>query len=86
MGTCMVVRSKVDKVLMKLGQKEAVVDIESVNNALLVCKNYDVVVCNHNLTSKFEKAEKEGLKVLGLVNVTDVKEIEEKFLESGLIK
>lgn len=84
MGTCMLVRSKVDKVLSKLGV-EAKVDIESVNNAVLIAKNYDAVVCNHNLASKFAKAEAAGLKVLGLVNVTNLKEIEEKFLESGLI-
>ena len=84
MGTCMLVRSKVDKVLQKLGV-EAKVDIESVHNAVMVARNYDVVVCNHNLASKFDKAAQNGLKVLGLVNVTNVKEIEEKFLESGLI-
>ena len=84
MGTCMLVRSKVDKVLSKLGV-EAKVDIESVHNAAMVARNYDAVVCNHNLANKFDKAQEAGVKILGLVNVTNLKEIEEKFLESGLI-
>lgn len=85
MGTCMLVRNKVDKVLRGLGVEAQIVN-ESVQQGLTMWKQYDVIVCNHNLAGKFEKASAAGKHVLGLQNVTDVKEIEEKFKACGVLE
>lgn len=84
MGTCMILRARVDKVMTKLGVP-ARIQNESVAIGTTVYKQYDFVFCNKNLVPNFKDAEANNVKVIGLENVTDVKEIEAKFLETGIM-
>jgi len=85
MGTCMILRARVDKVMSKL-KIPARITNESVAIGLTVYKQYDVVFCNRNLVPNFKEAEMNGGVVIGLENVTSVSEIESKFLASGIMK
>jgi galactitol-specific phosphotransferase system IIB component len=84
MGTCMILRAKVDKVMNKL-KVPARITNESVAIGTTIYKQYDVVFCNRNLVSNFKEAEKNNVVVIGLENVTNLQEIEEKFLTSGIM-
>lgn len=85
MGTCMVLRAKVDKVMSKLGVP-ADINNESVQIGMTVYKMYDIVFCNQNLAKDFAKAAEAGVTVIGLKNVTSLEEIEEQFLASEIGK
>lgn len=84
MGTCMILRARVDKVMTKLGIPSRIQN-ESVAIGLTVYKQYDFVFCNKNLVPNFKNAEENGVHVVGLENVTNVAEIEEKFLATGIM-
>lgn len=86
MGTCMLVRNKVEKVLKKIGLTDYKIENQSVQQALFMVKQFDMVVCNHNLANKFDKAKEAGLVVVSLDNVTDENEIETKIIASGILE
>lgn len=79
MGTCMVLRARVDKVMTKLNISASIQN-ESVQQGLTMYKQFDYVFCNQNLTKQFKVDDKVKTKVIGLENVTSLQEIEEKFL------
>ena len=84
MGTCMILRAKVDKVMTKLKVPARIVN-ESVANGLVMYKQYDVVFCNRNLVPNFKLEEGDTVKIIGLEKVTSLNEIEERFRASGLM-
>lgn len=82
MGTCMVLRARVDKVMTKLGIQAAIQN-ESIQQGLTMYKQFDYVFCNCNLVHQFKEAEQYHTKIIGLENVTSLTEIEERFLAAG---
>lgn len=82
MGTCMVLRARVDKVLTKLAIPASIQN-ESVQQGLTMYKQFDYVFCNLNLVKQFKDAEKYHTKIIGLENVTSLIEIEERFLAAS---
>lgn len=77
MGTCMLLKGKVDRALTQLGWS-ANISCESVAIGKTIFKNYDVVITNHNLVSNFEMSDGCKTVLIGLENVMSIPEIKSK--------
>ena len=80
-ATSVLLAGKVKKVFDKLEIK-ATVEATQVSAGVSQGRNYDAIFCNRNLIKNFDTAAKLGCKIIGIKNIMDVKEIEEKLLEA----
>lgn len=80
LGCCQIIEMKLKKICSDLG-----VDIHvshtNVSNAVGVAPQYDIVFTSQTLVSNFTKAQKKGVIIVGLKNLTSEKEIKEKITE-----
>lgn len=81
MGTSMIMKMKVGKALQKLGVK-ADVSSCSVGEAKSGLSNYDVVLASTHIVNELKGGPK--TKLIGLLNLLDEKELEDKLKEVGI--
>lgn len=83
-GSSLMIKMKIQKIF-----KELNVDVNihhcPISEGKNAAVNYDVVFTALNFTKMFENAEKKGVKIIGIKNITSEKEIKEKILSSGLV-
>lgn len=84
MGTCMLLKNKVDSVVSELGWR-AKIDCESVTIGKTTFENYDAVFTNHNLVDNFEVKGDAKVAIIGLENVMSTAEIKEKLTSNSTI-
>ena len=81
MGTSMIMKMKVGKVLQKLGI-QADVSSCSVGEAKSGLANYDVVLSSTHISGELKGGP--NTKIIGLLNLLDERELEEKLKEAGV--
>ena len=78
MGSSMIIKMKIEKMLKEMG-KECSVHHASVGEAKTQAKDFDVVIVSHMFIHDFNVPA--HVKVIGLVNLLDEKEIRAKLEE-----
>ena len=78
MGSSMIIKMKIEKMLKEMG-KECSVHHASVGEAKTQAKDFDVVIASHMFIHDFNVPA--HVKVIGLVNLLDEKEIRTKLEE-----
>ena len=78
MGSSMIIKMKIEKMLKEMG-KECSVHHASVGEAKTQAKDFDVVIVSHMFINDFNVPA--HVKVIGLVNLLDEKEIRTKLEE-----
>ncbi|MFC2737420.1 MAG: PTS sugar transporter subunit IIB [Leptotrichia wadei] len=81
MGTSMIMKLKVGKVLQKLGI-QADVNSCSLGEAKSGLSNYDLVLASTHIASELKGGP--NTKIIGLLNLLDEKELESKLTEAGI--
>lgn len=81
MGTSMIMKMKVGKVLQKLGV-QADVNSCSVGEAKSGLSNYDLVLASTHIAGELKAGP--NTKIIGLLNLLDEKELEAKLNEVGI--
>lgn len=81
MGTSMIMKMKVDKVLKKLNIS-ADVNYCSLGEAKSGIGNYDLVLASVHIANELRAGA--NTKIIGLQNLLDEKELEEKLSEVGI--
>lgn len=80
MGSSMVIKMKIEKVLRELGNNDFKVDSCSVGEAKSQAASYDIIVASKHLIHELDGRTKG--KLLGLDNLMDNEEIKEKLMEA----
>ena len=75
MGTSLMMKLKVETILKNLLKTNFTVDSCSVSEASSILNNYDLIICSVHLEKQFEG---KNIKVVGLQNIMDQVEIENK--------
>lgn len=78
MGSSMVIKMKIEKVLRELGHSDFKVDSCSVGEAKAQASGYDIIVASKHLIHELDGRTKG--KLLGLDNLMDSDEIKEKIM------
>jgi PTS system ascorbate-specific IIB component len=76
MGTSMVIKMKVQKILKKL-EIAAQVDYSSLEQAAAQIDNYNIILASAHVADEFESKD---TKIISLVNIIDEKELEDKLV------
>lgn len=79
MGSSMIIKMKIEKILKEMGQNCSV-HHASVGEAKTQAKDYDVVIVSQMFAKDFQVPEK--VKIVGLLNLLDEKEIRSKLEEA----
>ncbi len=80
MGSSQIIKMRIEKVLKDLGLKFSV-DHSSVGEAKNQVKNYDLILISQQFVKDFPTSS-EKTKIVGLRNLLDAKEIEQKVSEA----
>lgn len=83
MGSSMMIKLKLQKVLKELG---IAADVKNTNagEAKSTASQYHVIVCSESLKDTFKSAEEKGTAVVTLKNLLDEKELKEKLVKAGV--
>lgn len=81
MGSSQMIKMNVSKVLRSLNV-EFTIDHTSIDEAKSIAGNYDLLVVGENFVKSIK--DKKGLTVIGLKNLLNKKELEEKLKEAGI--
>jgi ascorbate PTS system EIIB component len=83
MGSSMMIKLKLQKVLKELG---IAADVKNTNagEAKSTASQYHVIVCSESLKDTFKSAEEKGITVVTLKNLLDEKELKQKLLQADV--
>ena len=81
MGTSMIMKMKVGNVLKRLNI-DAIVDSCSMGEAKSAIGNYNLILASIHIAKELDASK---TKIIGLQNLLDEKELEEKLRENGIV-
>ncbi|NQZ65904.1 MAG: PTS sugar transporter subunit IIB [Mycoplasmatales bacterium] len=79
MGTSMIIKLKVEKIVKNLGLENVSVEALSAGQAKGRVVNSDIIICSTHLVDQFDSSQR--AKIVGVRNLMDDKEIESALKE-----
>ncbi len=74
MGTSMIIKLKVEKIVKEMGIENVSVEALSAGQAKGMVVNSDIIICSTHLVDQFDSFQR--AKIIGVKNLMDEKEIE----------